>query len=157
VDEPDREEKARIARASSLAVRKVEYADVEAGLLAEVRTICLGLPEAHEKPAWAGVQFRIRNRTFAHVLAVDSANGPVTLMVFRARGAELEALRRVGHPFFRPAWGKDGVGMVIDDDVDWDEVAELLTESYCVMAPKKLVALVDRPDPEWVDGEEPPP
>jgi predicted DNA-binding protein (MmcQ/YjbR family) len=157
VDEPDREEKARIARASSLAVRKVEYADVEAGVLAEVRTICLGLPEAHEKPAWAGVQFRIRNRTFAHVLAVDSAKGPVTLMVFRAQGAELEALRRVGHPFFRPAWGKDGVGMVIDDDVDWAEVAELLTESYCVMAPKKLIALVDRPEPEWADGEEPRP
>ncbi len=27
-----------------------------------------------------------------------------------------------------------------------DEVAELMTESYCVMAPKKLLALVDRPD-----------
>jgi hypothetical protein len=90
-------------------------------------------------------------------LAVDSAKGPVTLMVFRAQGAELEALRRVGHPFFRPAWGKDGVGMVIDDDVDWAEVAELLTESYCVMAPKKLIALVDRPEPEWADGEEPRP
>jgi hypothetical protein len=34
---------------------------------------------------------------------------------------------------------------VLDDDVDWDEVAELLTESYCLLAPKKLVALVDRP------------
>jgi hypothetical protein len=25
------------------------------------------------------------------------------------------------------------------DDVDWYDVAELLTESYCVLAPKKLV------------------
>jgi hypothetical protein len=24
-------------------------------------------------------------------------------------------------------------------DVGWDEVTELLTESYCVLAPKKLV------------------
>jgi hypothetical protein len=153
VDEPDREEKARLARASSLAVRTVEYADVEASVLDQLRGVCRGLPEAHEKQAWAGVQFRIRNRTFAHVLAVDSADGPVTMMVFRSRGAELDALRRVGHPFFRPAWGKDGVGMILDDEVDWDEVAELLTESYCVMAPKKLVALVDRPGPEWADGD----
>jgi hypothetical protein len=29
--------------------------------------------------------------------------------------------------------------------VEWEEVAELLTESYCVMAPKKLVRLVDSP------------
>ena len=159
MDELDQEEKARIARASSLAVRKVEYADVEAAVLAELRAVCLALPEAHEKQAWAGKQFRIRNRTFAHVLAVDSADGPVTMMVFRSRGAELESLRRVGHPFFRPAWGKDGVGMIIDDEVDWGEVAELVTESYCSMAPKKLVALVDRPEPEWADGdgEEPPP
>jgi hypothetical protein len=35
--------------------------------------------------------------------------------------------------------------MVLDDGVDWDEVAELLTDSYCLLAPKKLVALVDRP------------
>jgi predicted DNA-binding protein (MmcQ/YjbR family) len=142
-----------------LAVRKVEYADLAPAVLAELRAVCLGLPEATEKQAWAGAQFRVRNRTFAHVLAVDSADGPVTVMTFRSRGAELDALRRMGHPFFRPAWGKDGVGMVIDDEVDWDEVAELLTESYCVMAPKKLVALVDRPEPDWADadGDEPPP
>jgi hypothetical protein len=36
--------------------------------------------------------------------------------------------------------------MVIEDDVDWDEVAELLTESYCILAPKKLAALVVRPE-----------
>ena len=42
-------------------------------------------------------------------------------------------------------WPPDMVGMVLDDGVDWDEVAELLTESYCVLAPKKLVARVDRP------------
>lgn len=37
------------------------------------------------------------------------------------------------------------VGLRLDADTDWTEVAELLTESYCVLAPKKLVALVDRP------------
>jgi len=33
------------------------------------------------------------------------------------------------------------VRMVIDDDTDWDEVAELLTESYRALAPKRLAAL----------------
>jgi hypothetical protein len=48
--------------------------------------------------------------------------------------------------------------MVIDAGVDWDEVAELLTESYCLLAPRKLVALVDRPADEHggaADGEAP--
>ena len=55
-------------------------------------------------------------------------------------------LRNAGHPFFYAGWGRDVVGMVLEDATDWDEVAELLTESYCVLAPKKLVALVDRPE-----------
>ena len=79
------------------------------------------------------------------MLAVDFADGPVTVITFRAAGPELDALRRAGHPFFRPAWGADAVGMVLEADVDWAEVTELLTESYCVVAPKKLVARIDRP------------
>ena len=66
------------------------------------------------------------------------------MLTFRSSGPELDALAAAGHPFFRPVWFPDIVGMVLDDDVDWDEVAELLTESYCVLAPKKLVELVDR-------------
>lgn len=34
---------------------------------------------------------------------------------------------------------------MIDEHTDWSEVGELVTESFCVMAPKKLAALVDRP------------
>jgi hypothetical protein len=154
--EPGRQEKARLARASSLAMGKIEYADVAPAVMEQIRSVCAGLPETVEKPAWTGVQWRIRNRTFAHVLAVDSPGGPVTIMTFRSQGAELDALRRMGHPFFRPAWGKNGVGMVIDNGVDWDEVAELLTESYCVMAPKKLVALVERPAADGNHDELPP-
>jgi hypothetical protein len=37
------------------------------------------------------------------------------------------------------------VGMVLDDDTDWAEVAELLIESYCLLAPKRLAVRVDRP------------
>ena len=36
--------------------------------------------------------------------------------------------------------------MQLDDDTGWDEVAELITESYCVQAPRALRALVERPD-----------
>lgn len=122
-----------------------EYADLPRDVVMHVRNVCASLPETVENPAWAGIQWRIRRRTFAHVLAVDFPEGPTTVVTFRSNGAELDALHRSGHPFLRPAWGADVVGMVLDADVDWDDVAELLTESYCTLAPKKLVALVDRP------------
>ena len=35
----------------------------------------------------------------------------------------------------------DGAGA----DTNWGEVAELVTESYCLLAPKKLAAQVARP------------
>jgi hypothetical protein len=47
-----------------------------------------------------------------------------------------------GVSFFYPEWFPNIVGMVLDDDVDWIEIGELLKVSYCVMAPKKLAALV---------------
>lgn len=60
-----------------------------------------------------------------------------------ASGGELEALSHMGHPFFRPRWAPDVVGVVLDTGVDWGEVAELVTESYRVMAPKNLAASVE--------------
>ena len=36
--------------------------------------------------------------------------------------------------------------MVVNADTDWDEVAELFTDSYRITAPKKLVALLDSQD-----------
>jgi hypothetical protein len=45
--------------------------DVPPEILARLRPVCLGLPETYEEPAWVGIRWRIRKRTFAHVLTVD--------------------------------------------------------------------------------------
>jgi hypothetical protein len=88
----------------------------------------------------------VRKRTFAHVLGVEVDGAkPVVVLSFRSTGEELEVLRNAGHPFFVLGWGRDAMGMVLDEGTDWDEVRELITESFCVMAPKKLIARVDRP------------
>jgi hypothetical protein len=131
-----------LARASSLALDPGGYADPPAAVVDRVRARCLALPEATENQAWAGHQWRIRRRTFAHVLAVDFPAGPVTVLTFRSSGPELAALRTGGLPFFATAWGTDQVGLVLAGDTDWHDVAELVTESYCLVAPQKLVRLL---------------
>ena len=55
---------------------------------------------------------------------------------------ELHALASGGYPLFRAPWGTNVIAMVLDDDTDWDEVGEFLTDSYCEQAPKKLAARV---------------
>ena len=128
--------------------------DVPSTTLHQVRSACLALPETYEEPAWVGTRWRVRTRTFAHLLDVDggwpkaysraaATDGPATVLTFRASGAELGALRCAGRPFFATPWRDDEVGLVLDGTVDWTEVHELLAESYRVLAPAYLSRLLD--------------
>ncbi len=120
--------------------------DVPPEIEDRLRSLCLGLPEAYEESAWVGTRWLVRKRTFAHVLGIELAADSFVVLTFRSAGEELEVLRRSGPPFFVLGWGRDAMGVKLDDDTDWGEVRELLTESFCVLAPKRLIALVDRPD-----------
>jgi hypothetical protein len=132
-----------------------ERPDVPSETVAALRAVCLALPDAYEEQAWVGTRWRIRTRTFAHVLMVDSgwppayaraagSDGPISVLTFRSSGPELDSLTNADPPSFKPVWFPDIVGMVLDADVDWEEVAELVTESSCALAPKRLVELVER-------------
>ncbi|MEJ7635537.1 MmcQ/YjbR family DNA-binding protein [Aeromicrobium sp.] len=130
--------------------------DVALDVVERLRAICLGLPEAYEETAWTGVRWRVRTKTFAHVLVIDdgkpgpyarfvSTDGPVTVVTFRAPGEELEAFRQSPQPFFVARWGRDVVGLELHGDTDWDELGELLTDSFRVMAPQGLAARANLP------------
>lgn len=121
-----------------------DYADVPTDVIDRLRTIAAGLPETGEAQAWVGRYFRIRKRNFVHVLAIDHPqHGPQTLLILRADPEEREVLLKIGRPYFQPGWGANTLGVAIGDDTDWEEIAELVTESYRVLAPKKLAALLD--------------
>ena len=118
-------------------------------------TIALALPEGYEEDAWTGVRWRIRTKTFAHVMVAQAGYessfrditgipDPTTVLTFHSSGDELLALVNAGRPFYKPPWSPTIVGMELTDDTDWDEVAELVTESYRVCAPQKLVRLLDQ-------------
>lgn len=130
--------------------------DVPIAVLDRLRSICAALPETYQEPAWIGTRWRVRKRTFAHVVMVEAeSDGPFaraagadsdrTVVTFRAPADEVDALTNAGHPFFHAGWGRNVVGMVLDEGTDWGEVEELLTESFCMLAPAKLVARVERP------------
>ena len=147
-----------VVRRSVVGVSGAELdpSDLPPALVARVGGICLALPEAHEQDAWIGVRWRIRQRTFCHLARVDPAGssvfgrevgstGPADVITFRSSGDELVALVESGYPFYKPEWNPQVVGLVLTPDVDWAEVTELLTDSYCLLAPQKLVRLVARP------------
>jgi Ser/Thr protein kinase RdoA (MazF antagonist) len=109
-----------------------------------VRALCLALPEVTVRiDGWAQ-SFDIRRRSFCLLVAREAPSGrPVPLLVLRAGPEEREALLSAGRPFFAPRAGRDRVGVLLTDDTDWSEIRELVTDSYRILAPKKLGALLD--------------
>jgi hypothetical protein len=125
--------------------------EVPEDIVKRIRTLCLVLPEVTVRvdhsltltrsTAWS---FDIRRRSFCLLVAVkDPAGQPVPLLVLRAGPDEREALLSGGHPFFASRAGRDRIGVLLTDSTDWAEIRELVTESYRILAPKKLTALLD--------------
>lgn len=120
--------------------------EVPTDIEARVRRLCLALPDAYEQRAWVGTRWMVRKRTFAHVLVITEAGvDPAVALAFRAAGEDLAVLRLAGFPFFELGWGRAAMGMVLDERTDWGEVAEVVFDSFAVMAPKKLLALAEPP------------
>jgi hypothetical protein len=127
--------------------------EVAPGLVARLRAICLDLPEAYEEAAWVGSRWCVRKRNFAHVLLVEAgwppayaravgSDGPVTVLTFRTPTPERYRAPHTPPGFFFPGWFADLAGLAIGPATDWEEVGELLVDSYCVVAPRRLAARV---------------
>jgi Ser/Thr protein kinase RdoA (MazF antagonist) len=124
--------------------------EVPAEIVERIRALCLALPEVtvriddSQTPARSTAQsYDIRRRSFCLLVAwADPAGQAVPLLVLRASPEERKALLATGHPFFPSRAGQDRVGVVLTGDPDWEEIRELVTESYRMLAPKKLTALL---------------
>ena len=127
------------------------WAEVPADILERVRALCLALPEVTVRVDYSltrarstAQSFDIRRRSFCLLIAVkDPAGKSVPLLVLRAVPEEREAMLSRGHPFFASRAGRDRIGVLLSDDTDWEEIRELVTDSYRILAPKKLSALLD--------------
>jgi hypothetical protein len=107
-----------------------------------LRGIMARFPECEEYAAWTGVMWRVGNTTVAHVFGGEDQLYRIT---FRAEPEEVLAFEHLGAPYFRSSWGANVVGIMLDADTDWDELTELLTDSFCLQAPQRLAAVVERP------------
>jgi hypothetical protein len=110
--------------------------------IGRLRTICLALPETTEQETWGAPTFRVRGKIFAMPRQDD---GRVSFWCKARPGVQTILVGSDPAQFFVPPYvGHNGwVGVRLDTDVDWDEVTELIEESYRMTAPKRLAALLD--------------
>ena len=116
--------------------------EVPKAMLRRIRAALATFPECREEPAWVGIRWRVGSATVAHVFGGEDQRFRIT---FRAEPDEVMAFEHLGAPYFRTGWGRNVVGMLLDEHTDWDELGELLTDSYCLQAPALLAARVVRP------------
>lgn len=111
--------------------------------LAQVKEIALSLPEAESAPYGDHWTFSVRDRKFAYYLDNHHGDGIVGICVKAGLGENTALIASDPVKFYMPAYiGPRGwVGLRLDaGSVDWDEVRELLTDSYLMAAPKTLAA-----------------
>jgi hypothetical protein len=109
--------------------------------LPRLRELCLALPEATEKISHGEPTWFVR-KVFV-MYANQHHDDRVAFWCAAPPGAQ-EALV-AAHPdrFFRPPY-VGGLGVWLDVPVDWDEIAEIVTDAYIEVAPKRLAAQLER-------------
>ena len=111
--------------------------------LARLTEICLALPEATRRDQGRHASFLVRKKTFAYFLDDHHGDGIVAVSCKAALGENADLIASDPARFYRPAYvGPNGwVALRLDvGAVDWNEVAELVIDSYRLIAPKRLAA-----------------
>jgi hypothetical protein len=111
--------------------------------LDRMRKLCLALPETTERLSHGAPTWFIRDKkTF--VMFLDDHHGDGRLAIWCAAPAGVQELLIEEEPvrFFRPPYvGHRGwLGVRLDVEVDWDEMAGIVEDAYRIVAPKQLVA-----------------
>ena len=101
------------------------------------------LPRCRQESAWTGTRWRVGRRDGRPRLRRGGPGLPDHLP--RASPTRWRPSSTSVSPTSAPGGAATSIGLVLDDDTDWDELAELLTDSYCVQAPAHLAERVARP------------
>lgn len=116
--------------------------DADPPTLERLRKICLRYPEAVETGGVGNPSFKVRDKIFA----MQHGHEERPSVWFKGEPGLQELL--VGDDsgrFFRPPYvGNRGwVRIFLDAEVDWEELADMIEESYRRTAPKRLLARLD--------------
>lgn len=118
-----------------------------ADLLTRVRAICLAYPEVTERPSHGAPTWFVRGRaSFATLWAEGHHDDAFPHLWCAAPPGAQEALV-ASHPdrYFRPPYvgGRGWLGVRLDGELDWTELAEICADAYRAVAPAPLVRRLD--------------
>ncbi len=110
--------------------------------LARLRELCVALPETSERLSHGAPTFFVRGkRAFLMVLTDHHGDGRFAVWCAAPEGLQQMLVEADPERFFVPPYvGHRGwLGVRLDGDVHWDELAGILEDAYAEVAPTKLV------------------
>jgi hypothetical protein len=113
--------------------------------LARVRAHCLSLPETSERLSHGAPTFFIREkRAFVTVHDDHHGDGRLALWCAAPEGAQAGLVDAAPDRYFIPAYvaSRGWVGVRLDRDTPWDEIAGVIEDAYVVRAPARLAEAV---------------
>jgi hypothetical protein len=119
-------------------------------LEAKIRAICMSLPEVTEKLSHGAPAFFVKKQFL--MLWADGHHDHHFPHFWCAApaGAQQELVDTEPERFFRPpsVGGRGWLGVRLDRNVDWDEIEAVCKDAYRAVAPRKLIATLDRAEAE---------
>ena len=108
--------------------------------------MCLVLPETTERQSHGAPSFFVRDKK-CFLMLLDNHHGDGRFAIWCAAppGDQQLLVAADESKFFVPPYvGHRGwLGVRLNDGVDWDELAGIVEDAYCAVAPQKLVAELD--------------
>jgi len=111
-------------------------------VLERLREICLSLPETSERLSHGAPSFFVREkRCFLMLLDNHHGDGRLAIWCAAPAGDQQLLVDADADKFFVPPYvGHRGwLGVRLDRGVDWREIAGIIEDAYCAVAPKSLV------------------
>jgi hypothetical protein len=110
--------------------------------LERVRALCLSFPETSERLSHGQPSFFIQGRkTFVMYLDNHHDDGRLALWLAAPEGMQAALVEAAPGHYFRPPYvGHRGwLGVRLDRDLAWDEIAGAIEDAYLTVAPKRLI------------------
>jgi len=111
-------------------------------VLTRLRTLCLALPETSERLSHGAPSFFVRDKK-CFLMLLDNHHGDGRFAIWCAAPQGDQQLLVDADPqrFFVPPYvGHRGwLGVLLNDGVDWDELAGIVEDAFCTVAPQRLV------------------
>jgi hypothetical protein len=120
---------------------------MENELFEQIQALCLSFPGTSERMSHGAPTFFIQEKkSFVQYHMNHHGDGKIALWCAAPSGVQMMLVESQPHIYYVPAYvGHLGwIGLRLDRDAEWNEIASIISDAYLIRAPKKLSDIVKK-------------